>query len=145
MRRRKIPSNTNYYTYYNANPSEQVSADCVIRAVSVVESEDWYSTLMDMTIVLAESDDVFCSDSGLKTYMQRRGHTIHKQVRKYDNTKLTGIEFCKYLEENGYQNPVLAKIGAHHVTSFVRTEEGYKVYDTWNCSWEKVGIWWSKE
>ena len=50
---RKIPKETKYYSFYNANPFERRTADCPIRALSLVLEKDWkdiYKELLELTL-----------------------------------------------------------------------------------------------
>lgn len=45
----KIPSNTSYFEYYNANPKNKHTTDCVIRAICTALNQTYEQTLRELT------------------------------------------------------------------------------------------------
>lgn len=42
---KKIPKNTASFTYFNANPKDKRSSDCVLRAISLASGKSWDEVL----------------------------------------------------------------------------------------------------
>jgi hypothetical protein len=76
-------------------------------------------------------------------WLETKGWVKKAQPRKDDNTKYTGSEFCKEVQEYTFNYPsrIFAKIGGHHVVAIV---EG-RVWDTWNSTDGCIGNYWIKK
>lgn len=138
--KRKIPEDTNIFHYYNRNPKDKLTNDCVIRAIATATEKTWgevYNTLCEMGLKYGlMPNDPKCYER----YLKELGWVKHNQPRKDDNTKYSGSEFVKTTEyRNIKNNAVIAKIGSHHMTVIVNG----KIYDTWNCSGNKIGNYWT--
>jgi hypothetical protein len=69
----------------------------------------------------------------LEKYFDKR-----PQLKNAFGKKLTGKEFCKYLEENEIRCAI-AHIGSHHIVAVI----DYKIHDTWDCTNWCVGNFWA--
>ena len=137
---KKIPTDTKYYHFYNANPKDKKTGDCVIRALSVAFNKDWDTILDELVGYAHRYKQMVDSDELYIKYIKNNGYTTEKQPRYENGTKYTGEEFCDLLNYRGLNYPVLAHIGSHHITVFVNgRDDTYRVNDTWNCSRDKVG------
>lgn len=145
MSRKKIPQDTKYFTYYNANPYERYTTDCVIRAVCTATEEDWYDTVISMTRFLAETGHVFHDNDGIGMYLEALGWTRMSQPKFSDGSKMPGYAFCEWLRSKGCTGNVVVNMGRGHTSVMLYTDDGYKFFDTWNVSFQKVGVWWYKE
>lgn len=137
---RKIPQDTAYFRYYNANPKDRRTADCVVRAIAVSSGKSW-DKVLDGLVEVAHKykimvNDIPCFDR----YLQSLGYTKMKQPRKPDNTKYTGEEFCRdYLGKFILgEYDVVANIGGHHTIAIVDRQ----VVDIWNSSYKTIGNYW---
>ena len=132
----KIPSNTNYFEYYNANPKNKKTTDCVIRAICTALDQSYDQTVVDLAAMQINTgydmSDVKCFGK----YLESKGWTKHKQPRKTENTKYTGREFVKIF--NGI---CVANIGGNHT---VCIKDG-KVLDIWDSTDGCIGNYWAKE
>lgn len=133
-RQQKYP-NTSTFTFYNANPKNKFTCDCVARAICTAFDEPYDKVLkemFDMQIKTGyEYTDVKCIDK----YLQSRGWIKMKQPRKNDNTKYTGKEFCKK-----YKITCVANIGGNHTVAIING----KVHDTWDSTDGCIGNYWVK-
>ena len=146
-RQEKYPD-TKYFHYYNRNPKNRITSDCVVRAISTATGIPYETVVKEMAELWIQTGYEY-SDLTDK-YLQSKGWKKHKQPRHDDNTKLTGMEFCGYCET--YSNShfidrivgnVVANIGSHHIVAFVQVGNGqYKCYDIWNSTGGKVGNYW---
>lgn len=139
-RQEKYPETSTFH-YYNANPKNKITTDCVIRALCVGMTktyEEVYRGLMETSLRTGyHLDDVKCFEK----YLQENGWIKNKQPRKVDNTKYTGKEFCQKLNETAkrYAN-YIANIGGHHIVAIV---DG-KVNDIWDSTDGCIGNYWTK-
>lgn len=149
---RKIPQETSAFRFYNANPKDRRTGDCVIRAIAGATGKSWDEVLTDLT-KLAIKYKVMPNDKACYgRYLESLGWTKRTQPRKGDNTKYTGSEWCEKLtsyHKKGYDNVpknIIAHIGCHHIVCIKMTEQGeFKVHDIWNSSRDCIGVYWTKE
>ena len=142
-RKLKYPD-TNTFHYYNANPKNRITTDCVIRALSRGMNKPYNEVVMELALLQCETG----YDDGDKklydTYLKNNGWTKHKQPRKWDNTKYTGKEWCLKLREDydwtlGKSQNMIANIGGHHVVAIIDA----KVNDIWNSTDGCIGNYWT--
>ena len=150
-RQQKYPDTKSFH-YYNANPKNKITGDCLYRAIATATGLEWNEVVRELAEVAIKTGYSPGSKECMNKFLEANGWKKHKQPKNGDNTKLTGIEFCEYcknwsdpyLEEN-ISGPVIATIGSHHITTFVQIGNGnYKCYDIWNCTSGKVGNYWYK-
>ena len=135
--------NTDTYVWYNHNPKNRKTGDCVIRAISKALDQTWDDTLDGLVEISHATKYNVTSSECYTRYLQKHGYIKHKQLRKSDNTKYTGEEFCHYLAYSGVTNPVIAHIGSHHISLFGNFDgEGIKCHDIWNPNEYCVGVFW---
>ena len=142
-RQQKYPD-TETFHYYNANPHNKLSGDCVIRAICTVLGQSWEQTLKEMCDIGIKYGYVPSDDKVIARYMEDKGWYKRKQPRKLDNTKYTGKEFCEKLPEilsHCRIDKVLANIGGHHIVAII---DG-KVNDIWDSTDGCIGNVWIKE
>lgn len=135
-RQEKFPE-TNTFHYYNANPKNRMTGDCVIRALCTAMQkpyEDVYRELFDFSL---QTGYILNDKKCFERYLESKGWVKHKQPRKPDNTRYTGKEFCERARE--YEN-YIAIIGTHHIVAIV----GGKINDTWNSTRKCIGNYWTK-
>lgn len=144
-REQKFPETTTFH-YYNANPKNRLTTDCVIRAISTATKIQYNTVVMEM----AELQCKIGYDDGDKKlydlYLQSKGWKKKPQPRKTDNTKYTGKEWCNEIQESGEwffaKCPnIIANIGGNHIVAII---DG-KVWDTWNSTHGCIGNYWIKE
>lgn len=131
---RKIPKETKYYSFYNANPFERRTGDCAVRALSLVLEKDWkdvYKELLELTLKTGWS---VCSKENIEKYLKSLGYEKQKMPKKKNNTRYTGEEFAKMNPKGRF----FLSIGTRHNSALV---DG-KIYDIWNCTKRCVGNYW---
>ena len=149
--KRKLPVETHYFTYYDANPKHKKTGDCVIRALATAMNKSWDEVLTDLYKYAMKYKQMLNDDILYKKYLKDQGWVMLKQPRKYDNTKYTGKEFCAELHEgtcfkiDGHEfakwDNIIAHIGGHHMVAII---DG-KITDTWNSGGGCIGNIWIKE
>lgn len=150
MKRSEKYPETTTFKYYNPNPKNKITCDCVIRSLCTGLDKDYSEVVMDLAKLQIQTG---FDDGDIKLYgkyLENNGWIKHKQPRKYDNTKYTGKDWCKYLSMNDNIGPIVANIGGHHVVCIKPTNLRdiyncrYKVFDTWDSTDGCIGIYWTK-
>ena len=135
-RQNKFPDTSTFH-FYNANPKNRITGDCVIRALCTALEEPYeviYKELFEFSLKCGYMlNDKKCYDK----YLKAKGWVKYKQPRKEDNTKYTGKEFCERARE--YEN-YIAKIGGHHIVAIVHG----RVNDIWDSTDGCIGNYWMK-
>lgn len=128
---------TSTFHFYNANPKNKITTDCVIRAICTATKTPYEQTLREL-VELALETGLHPSDKKLyEKYMERLGWTKHKQPKKADGTKYTGKEFCEQVANETER--YLAHIGGHHIVAIVSAT----VYDIWDSTGGCIGNYWT--
>ena len=144
-REEKYP-NTEVFQYYNRNPKNRLTSDCVIRAISTGLDIPYNQVVMEMAQMQCDTGYDDASPQLIDKYLKSRGWVKQKQPRKDDNTKYTGKEFCLELQNNIWyddvnaQHKIIANIGGHHIVAIIKG----KIHDTWNSSRGCIGNIWVK-
>ena len=145
---KKIPADTQYYHFFNKNPKNRRTTDCVIRALATVLNQSWEQTYRDLFEIGMKScrppEDGWVTDK----YLDLREGIKIGQPKKSDGTKLIGEEVCYLIQENQFisndgqnlsQYNFFINIGAGHSSCIIKG----KINDIWNCSSYKVGKMWA--
>ena len=133
-RKEKYPD-TETFKYYNANPKNRITGDCVFRAIALALEQTWEQTVMEMAKLSCENGYALNDTKGIAKYMESKGWIKCKQPRKSDNTKYTGKEFCKF-----FRGTCVANIGGHHTVCI----KNGKVHDIWDSTDGSIGNYWIK-
>ena len=138
---KKIPPETECYHFYNENPKNKRSGDCVFRAISLATEIDW-DTVLDNLVSYAHKYKQSPNEKRCyEKYLKDNGWVKMSQPRKDDGTKYTGKEFCRLLKKTGASRRIVAHIGAHHLIAVI----DYKIWDIWDSSDGCVGNYWVKQ
>lgn len=144
----KIPKDTKYFHYFNENPKNRKTGDCVIRALTSALQLPYWDILDGLVDTTKKYGYEVTTVENFDRYLKVYRFLKQKQLRKSDNTKYTGKEFADYLTDNLYimnGYPVIANIGGHHTTVFVADEDGVvKCQDIWDPTDFTVGNYWVK-
>ena len=143
-RQEKYP-NTDTFHYYNANPKNRITTDCVIRALCTALEQDYNQTVLELAEMQCKTgyDD---GDSKLiNKYLESKGWVKHSQPRKWDNTKYTGEEWCYEVQSvirarKSTWDRIIANIGGHHIVAII---DGV-VNDIWDSTDKCIGNYWTK-
>lgn len=138
---RKIPQETPYFHFHNANPKGRRTTDCVIRALCTALEIPYNQVVMELAELQCKTGFDDGDDKLYSKYLEAKGWEQHKQPRKADNTKYTGVEWCHKLQQEAYTPRMLAHIGGHHITAIIDGE----VWDTWNSTRGCIGKYWTKK
>lgn len=143
MKRQEKYPETSTFHYYNANPKNRITGDCVIRAICVACEVSYNQVVMDLAKIQCETGYDYGS-KGADILLKQYGWVKMKQPRKSDNTKFTGKEFCEHLNSLRVGGKPIKRlvmnIGGHHMSCIIN----YKIWDIWDCSDGCVGNYWVK-
>ena len=158
-RKDKYPE-TDTFRYYNANPHNRITGDCVARAIALATEIDYNEVVRLMADYQIKTGFDPRYGSHIDGFMKTLGWVKHKQPKKADGTKYTGDEFCDELNvgffgfdgnpEVIYPSRVMANIGGHHTVAIIETKDPrtastqYKVHDIWNSTDGCIGNYWTK-
>lgn len=132
----KIPQNTESFTYYNANPKNKHTTDCVIRAICTALDQSYAETLIELADMQLKTGYDFTDAKGFGKYLELKGWIKNKQPRKANNTKYTGKEFVKM-----FKGICVANIGGNHT---VCIKDG-RVFDIWDSTDGCIGNYWTRQ
>ena len=142
--------NTEVFHYFNRNPKNRITTDCVIRAISLALDIPYVDVVMEMAKMQCTTGYDDSSKELINKYLSSKGWVKCKQPRKSDNTKYTGREFCLKIQHPIYSEELnlpdcdghrmIANIGGHHIVAIV---EG-KIHDIWDSSNGCIGNVWVK-
>lgn len=134
---------TSTFRFFNANPKNRITGDCVIRALTVALDEPYETVYRELFEFSIKTKYMLNDKKCYEKWLETKGWIKQPQPRKDDNTKYTGKEFCEEVKEYSFNYPdrIFAKIGSHHVVAIV---EG-RIWDTWNSSSGCVGNYWIKK
>ena len=138
MKRQDKYPETSTFHYYNANPKNRITGDCVFRAFTLAMQQDYNTTVMEMAELMCKTGYALNDVKGEHKYLEMKGWVKHPQPKKPDGTKYTGEEFCKRLAKKNQR--YIAHIGGHHMVAIV----GGKVHDIWDSTDGCIGNYWTK-
>ena len=136
MKRAEKYPNTSTFTFYNANPKGKYTSDCVARALSTALNIPYNNVVLDLAHLQCSTGYDKGDVKLYEIYLKSKGYEKHKQPRKEDNTKYTGVEFCQVLADKGKKYVV--HIGGNHIAAIING----KVFDTWNSTDGCIGNYW---
>lgn len=132
----KIPKDTSTFRYYNANPKNKHTTDCVVRAICTALEQSYEQTVKELTELWLQTGYDMCEPKCFGQYLELKGWIKKKQPRKADNTKYTGKEFVKI-----FKDVCVANIGGNHT---VCIKDG-KVLDIWDSTENCIGNFWTRK
>lgn len=145
-RKQKYPD-TKVFHYFNANPKNRITTDCVVRAICTGTGIPYNQVVLEMAEMQCKTGYDDGSNQLIEKYLASKGWKKHKQPRKYDNTKYTGAEFCKELlrydseiDSGEDMHHIIANIGGHHIVAIISG----MIYDIWNSSSGCIGNYFTK-
>lgn len=149
-RQQKYPDTSTFH-YYNANPKNRYTTDCVIRAICTATEIPYNQVVMEMAELQCKTGFDMSENKLIDKYLSAKGWVKHSQPKKADGTKYTGKEWCKELWWIGEHNKMIANIGGHHIVAIVEDNEydgngisRFRVYDIWDSTDKCIGNYWTK-
>ena len=134
-------NDTTTFHFFNANPKDRRTCDCVVRAISTATGIPWDEVLRGLT-ECAIKHSLMVNDNKLyEKYLADLGWKKMPAPRRADNTRYTGSEWCSHCKKNNLPNVQIAHIGGHHIVCII----DYKVWDIWNSTGGAIGNYWVRE
>ena len=138
MKRQDRYPDTESFHYYNANPKNRITSDCVVRALTAATKIPYNEVVLELAKIQC-STGYDCSENRvIDKFLTSHGFVKNHQPRKFDNTKYTGKEFCRSIQ--GLDETIVANIGGNHLVAILDD----KIHDIWDSSDGCIGIYWSK-
>lgn len=148
MKRQDKHPETRTFHFYNANPKNRITGDCVTRALCTALDISYNRCVMEQAEVQCKTGYDNATAQGIDYYLKEQGWMKMPQPRKADGTKYTGKEWCEQLREdiawakNGERlRRIVANIGGHHTVAII---DG-KVHDHWDSTDGCIGNYWIKK
>lgn len=139
MKREQKYQDTYWFHYYNANPSNRLGGDCVIRAICTATNISW-EMIYDQLCEIGRHYHYVPNDKAVyEKLLKNLGWVKCKQPRKDDGTKFTGKEFCAVVAQPN--KSYVVNMGTHHIVCV----KDCKVWDIWNSSLGTVGNYYVKQ
>lgn len=139
MKRQDKYPETSTYHFFNSNPKNRITSDCVIRAICTATEIPYNTVVMEMAELQCKTGYELSSKKAIEEYLKIKGWVKHAQPRKTNNTKYSGKEFCEKKVRNSKK--YIAMIGGQHMVAIINA----KIYDIWDCTSKCVGNYWSKD
>ena len=122
------------YIYYNPNPKQRRTDDCVIRAICKLTNTDWYYTYTQLSVCGFTKCDWGSCNEVWSSYLRKLGY--HREIIPNECPDCYSvIDFCNEYPKGKY----LLATGTHVVTII---DGNY--YDTWDSGNEVPIYYWTK-
>lgn len=132
MNNKKLKHET-VYRYYNCNPYNRSTADCVIRAICSATGDSWEQTLKKLAEYSIKTGYMLNTPECYGKYLEDNGYVKQKQLKHTNGQKVRFKEFC-----NLFEGHAIAHCGQQHITYVADN----CVWDIWNTEDEVVGNYW---
>ena len=135
---KECPDNT-YFHFYNANPKNRRSADCVVRAIATALEIDYVTCAKEMFDMYIKTGYIINDAKLEKKYIESKGWVAVKMPKKPDGKRYLVKEFInKFAKKN---TSYIIHAGRLHTSCIVNK----KVFDIWDCSNEYIGTYYEKK
>lgn len=124
------------FVYYNLNPLQNHTGDCVVRAFAFFFGIPWKRAFLDLIM--------YCADKGVVNFNYRSTYYGYLREKGYAKIKppfreKTSVgEFCENIAKEGKTYLVQIK---RHMTIVCNRD----VYDTWDCRSKDVDFYWERD
>lgn len=124
------------FVYYNLNPLQNHTGDCVVRAFAFFLGIPWKRAFLDLIMWCADRGVVnFNYRSTYYDYLKEKGFVKKKLPFK---SKITVGEFCERIAEEGKTYLIQVK---RHMTIVCERD----VLDVWDCRDREVEFYWERD
>lgn len=123
------------FVYYNMNPLQKHTCDCVPRALAFFLHKTWEEAFLSLVKYSAKNGIVsFNYRSTISSYLKEKGYV--KKKPPYNGMSVG--EFCENVADDEHVYLVLIK---RHLTIVFKRD----VFDTWDCREKDVDFYWERE
>lgn len=123
------------FIFKNPNPSQNLTGDCVIRAISIAEDKDWEDTYAELVLEGYMLHDMPSANFVWGSYLTRKGY----KRRAIPNTCPACYTVAEFAEDYPSGRYILAT--GTHVIAVINGN----YYDTWDSGHEIPVYYWKKE
>lgn len=127
MRRQDKYPETSTFHFYNANPHNRITDDCVTRAMTVALNIPYNQVVMEQAQMQIDYGYDNADTKGISKYMELKKWIKFPQPKHFDNTKYTLKEFCEQIAKPNER--YIVTIAGHCVAVVDK-----KVWDIWDCT-----------
>lgn len=124
MKRTEKYPDHEHFTFYNANPHNRITTDCVIRALSTALEIPYNQVVMDMAELQCKTGFDPSTPKTYTRYLEKHGWMKCPQLKHIDGTKLTVREFVDSHPTGTY----LLNMSKH-----LSVCKNGKILDIWDC------------
>lgn len=121
------------FRYYNCNPYNVHTDDCVIRAITAGTGKSWEEVVSDLTQYMLQYGHMMNTPEIYGVYLKDKGWICQKTPKKRGGGEMTIGEFVKK-----FAGHAIAHVDNNHVTYIA---DG-KVWDLWDPSEHLIGEYW---
>lgn len=124
------------FIYYNPNPYNLNTIDCVIRAISIATGKSWNEVFVSLAAEAFEQKDMMTTNTVWEGYLIE-----HENFKKYLMHK--DCPTCYTIEDFCYENPIGVYIlgTGNHVVTAINGD----YYDTWDSGYANPKYFLTKE
>lgn len=137
-REEKYPD-TRYFHYYNANPHNHKTGDCVVRALCTACEMSWEDCATELFQIGLKRGYTMLEDKVIDTFLTNHNFIKCKEPRSANNTKYRVNEWL-LLNSNELNTHIVANVGSYHIVAII---DG-KVNDIWDSSKQTMHCYWVK-
>ena len=124
------------FSFYNCNPAEVVTDDCVIRAISTGEEVSWEQTLREMTEYAIKYGFMMHTANLYSIYLKDKGWIKHDQLFTKSGKEIKVRDLAKKIK-----GKVIVDVGGFHI-SYIK--DGLTM-DIWDCTEFPAREYWTKD
>lgn len=139
-RQQKYPDNK-YFHFHNENPKNRFTGDCRIRALATACERPYNQIVMDLAVIQIKTGYDQTQHDAIAIELDKLGWTMHKQPRKWDNTKYTVKEFIDEFVERDKR--YFVGIAGHDFA--IVDGKAWDIWDVPRLSHNVVGNYWTKD
>lgn len=125
MRRQDKYPETSTFHFYNANPHNRITGDCVARAMTVALNIPYSQVVIEQAQMRIDYSYDDADAKGISKYMELKKWIKFPQPKHFDNTKYTLKEFCEQIAKPNER--YIVTIAGHCVAVVDK-----KVWDIWD-------------
>lgn len=129
------------WIYFNLNPEEKRTGDCVVRAIAYATEQTWDQTYWDLAELAFERAEMPSWNSAWWDLLKRKGFKRHV-IPDTCPECYTVNDFCDDHPKGKY---VLFIPHSSEESGHVVAVDNGNAYDTWNCLGEIPLVYFSKE